>query len=119
MANLGTIVKGVIDKLGKVEITLTQNTVGAYNPATSTYASGTQATDSFYVYPDKVKKNLIDGDNIKLSDLVIYFSPETTTLTPAQNDLITFKGENYKIVYINDIYFKGEIPLLFCVVRKS
>jgi len=111
--------KNLTNTLGAVSTTLTRTVQGAYDAATSTRAASTTTTYTFNVIPEKVKKNLIDGDNVRFGDMIIHFSPAQISVVPAQNDKITIYGEEYKIESVERINFKGSDALYSCVIRRS
>ena len=92
--SLADTTKNLINSLGAVTTVLTRVTQGAYDPTTSTHAAGTTTTYTFNSAPDKVNNSMIDGDNVKFGDMVLYISPAALSIVPIQNDQITIYTES-------------------------
>lgn len=113
-------VKTLVDNLGALSCTLTRTTQGAYDPTTSQFATGTTSTYTFNVVPEDFDQEMIDGDAIRTGDLMIHISPaDITAITPRQADQITLYSQEWLVLSVNRINFKGADALWSLHVRRA
>lgn len=94
-----------------IEIVLTKKEGGVYNPATSKYEGGYEAPYGCSGIRTSFKSFAVDGNLVRVDDLLIYLSPVllsgNDTPTPLKGDKITIKGKTYIVVSQREWDFSG------------
>lgn len=118
--SLGTTVKNLIDKLGKIPFTISKTTQGDYQSGgTGDYTDGTTTTVSGLCVPVTYLARFIDGVRIKAGDIEIYVSADTLgSFEPEPNDVVTLGGNEYTVQTAQRTVFKGEDVLWQCQLRR-
>lgn len=90
-----------------------------YNPDTGDVTEGTETEHTVYISPPMVKERFENGELVKASDLIVYFSSYDLSFTPGTGLECELDGETYFIVELNSYEAGGgDIALYEAGLRK-
>lgn len=108
----------LIAKLGKL-VRFVVVSGGAYDPTTQTMTGETTTNvDAKTSPPTRVSEKLIDGDNVRFGDLVIYLPAQGLTFVPKIEHTVVIDSRTYRILEVGPIYSGEQIALYEIRVRE-
>lgn len=102
----------LLQKFG-ASATLTQQTAGAYDPATSS-ATVTETANTVTAVVLDLPAKYIDGTLILQGDKQALLTP---AVAPKQGDVLTWQGVDYTFVQVKPVAPAGVAVLYDCIVR--
>jgi hypothetical protein len=99
---------------GASKLTITYATSEVYNVATQTNVKVTSTYEAWGVV-NPYDKTEIDGETIQQDDLRLFL--QKSTQEPSIDDVVTFKGKDYRIMEVESRSPGGEDILYVCQLR--
>lgn len=106
-------VLAILERLGKSIVVHVVTVAGTYNSTTRLVSAGTVvATTVKAVPPTKFKSHLIDGTNVRITDMETAIAASGLTWTPTIGWKVVIDGFSYTIHNV-ETYYTGELPCLY------
>lgn len=103
----------------RTSITVKEPESETYDPSTGEKTSGTETDHTVYITPPMVRERFENGELVKASELVVYFSSHDLDFTPNTGLECVLDEETYYIVALNTYEAGGgDIALYEAGLRK-
>lgn len=99
-------------------ITVTRETVDAFDPSTGDVTPGATLVASGYGVQTRYSRRDIDGTVIQIGDMRLLVASSGLAFAPEQNDTITVDSVAWDVVNVEPITPSGEDVLYICQVRR-
>jgi len=92
---------------------------GSYTPASGVGAPGTETTQSRTIIPPyEVERSFVDGDTIRIGDMMTGLAAENLGFTPVAGMKVTIDSHTWTLVRVHPVYSGERIALYQLFLRR-